>query len=136
MSKTIAARVDGRRFWIWVFTSESDTLIVIRRSRDKRVLEEALGRGYRGVIVCDRWRSYPNFTDRIQRCWAHLLREAKNHGEHVEEAGPFSEALHRLYDRVKVWAVDKPPPKVAEGLASEAGLLPAMDRRLSAPRRA
>jgi hypothetical protein len=31
----------------------------------------------REVIVCDGWRVYPNFTGRIQRCWAHLLGEAK-----------------------------------------------------------
>ncbi|MFH0849777.1 MAG: IS66 family transposase, partial [Candidatus Bathyarchaeota archaeon] len=114
------ARVDGRRYWIWVFTTLTDTLIVIRRSRGKRVLEEVLGKGYRGVIVCDGWRSYPCFTDLIQRCWAHLLREAEYLAEHVDEAKPFSEALHRLYGGLRCWAVDKPPPEEAAGLAGEA----------------
>jgi transposase len=113
------ARVDGRRYWIWVFTTETDTLIVVRKSRGKRVLKEVLGEGFTGVIVCDGWRSYPGFTDLIQRCWAHLLREADCLAENVEEAGPLAEALHRLYDRVKIWAVDKPPPEVAALLALE-----------------
>jgi hypothetical protein len=67
-------RVDGVRGWIWVFTTRRETLFVIRRSRGKKVLKEALGGDYKGVVVCDRWRSYPNYTSRIQRCWAHFLR--------------------------------------------------------------
>ena len=113
-------RVDGRRYWIWVFTTETDVLIVIRKSRGKKVLEEVLGMDFDGVIVCDGWSSYPGFTDLIQRCWAHLLREADCLAEHVEEAKPLAEALHRLYDRVKVWAVDKPPPEEAVRLTGEA----------------
>ena len=114
------ARVDGRRFWIWVFTTETDVLIVVRKSRGKRVLEEVLGKDFRGVIVCDGWRSYPCFTDLIQRCWAHLLREARYLAEHVDEAKPFSEALHRMYGELCCWAVDKPPPEMAALLAGEA----------------
>jgi transposase len=114
------ARVDGRRYWIWVFTTSTDTLIVVRRSRGKRVLEEVLGKGYRGVIVCDGWKSYPNYTDRIQRCWAHLLREARYLAEHVDEAKPLSEALHRLYGGLSCWAVGKPPPERAALLAAGA----------------
>jgi transposase len=114
------ARVDGRRHWIWVFATLTDTLIVVRKRRGKKVLEEVLGKGFKGIIVCDGWKSYPNFTDRIQRCWAHLLREASNLAEHVEEAGPFSEALHGLYRRLNVPPEDKPPPDEAAGLAEEA----------------
>jgi transposase len=69
---------------------------------------------------CDGWSSYPGFTDRIQRCWAHLLREARSLAEHVEAAKPLSEALHRLYGGLRCWALDKPPPEMAEGLAEEA----------------
>ena len=113
-------RVDGRRYWIWVFTTQTDVLIVIRKSRGKKVLEEVLGMDFDGVIVCDGWRSYPCFTDLIQRCWAHLLREADWLAEHVDEARPLAEALHRLYGGLRCWATDKPPPGVAEGLAGEA----------------
>jgi hypothetical protein len=75
------------------------------------------------VVVCDGWRSYPNFTGRIQRCWAHLLREAKGLAEHVEEAGPLSEELHGLYRRLNVPPMDRPPPDEAERLAEEARAL-------------
>jgi len=114
------ARMDGRRHWIWVFATLTDTLIVVRKSRGKKVLEEVLGKNFKGVIVCDGWRSYPNYTDRIQRCWAHMLREASGLAEHVDEAMPLSEGLHRLYGGLRCWAVDKPPPEEAAGLAGEA----------------
>ena len=108
--------LDGAKAWIWVFTTPSDTLIVIRRSRGGKVLREVLGSGYRGVVVCDGWRSYPCFTSRIQRCWAHLLREACYLAEHEEEARPLSDGLHSLYRRV-VSFTDRPPPV---GLVEEA----------------
>ena len=113
-------RVDGRRYWIWVFTTETDTLLVVRRSRGKKVLKEVLGKRFKGVIVCDGWKSYPSFTDLIQRCWAHLLREADWLAEHVEEARPLAEALHWIYDGLCCWSVDKPPPEAAALLAWEA----------------
>jgi hypothetical protein len=92
---------------------------VIRKSRGKRVLKEVLGKDYGGVIVCDGWSSYPNYTDLIQRCWAHLLREAEYLAEHVEEAKHLSDALHCMYGGLRRWAVDKPPPEAAEALAEE-----------------
>ena len=113
-------KVDGVKHWLWCFTTETDTLAAIRKSRGKGVLEEILGEDFDGFIVCDGLKSYPSFTDRIQRDWAHLLREARYLAEHVEEAGPLSEALHRLYDGIKVWAVDKPPPEEAALIAGEA----------------
>jgi len=108
--------VDGVRGWIWVFTTPSETLFVIRRSRGKKVLREVLGGDYKGVVVCDGWRSYPNYTERLQRCWAHLLREARYLAEHVGEAVALSEGLHALYRRVSVPPGDRPPP----GLVVEA----------------
>jgi transposase len=108
--------VDGVRGWIWVFTTPSETLFAVRKSRGKKVLREVLGGDYRGVVVCDGWRSYPNYTERLQRCWAHLLREARYLAEHVEEAAALSEGLHALYGRVSVSPGDRPPP----GLVGEA----------------
>ena len=84
--------------------------MAVRKSRGKKVLTEILGEGFDGVIVCDGWRVYPSYTDRIQRCWAHLLREAEYLAERHGEAGPLSKALHGLYGGLRRWAVDKPPP--------------------------
>jgi len=114
------AKVDGALHWTWAFTTGRETLVAVRKTRGSKVLEEILGKGFEGVIVCDGWKAYPSFTELIQRCWAHLLREADCLGEHVEEAKPLAEALHRLYDGLSCWAVDKPPPEAGERLAGEA----------------
>jgi transposase-like protein len=113
-------KVDGGRYWIWAFTTMAETLVSIRKSRGKKVLKEVLGEGFEGVVVCDGWRSYPSFTDRIQRCWAHLLREARCLAEQVEEARPLSEALHGIYRRFNVPPMDRPPPEEAMRLVEEA----------------
>jgi transposase-like protein len=117
------AKVDGARHWTWAFTTGRETLVAVRKSRGKKVLTEILGEGFDGVIVCDGWRAYPSYTDRIQRCWAHLLREVEYLAERIDEAGPLSEALHGLYGGLSRWAVDKPPPEEGERLAGEARAL-------------
>ncbi len=102
-------RVNGDKYWIWGFTTETDTLVVIRHSRGKNVLKEVLGK-FKGIIVCDGLKSYSNFTTNIQRCWAHILREAKFVAEkEQEEAEGLCRGLHRLYGRL-VDAVAKDPP--------------------------
>jgi len=114
------AKVDGVLYWMWVFTTGYDTLMVVRKSRGKKVLMEVLGEAFDGVIVCDGWRAYPSYTGRIQRCWAHLLREARYLAERNDEAVSLSEELHMLYRRFNVAPLDRPPPWEAERLACEA----------------
>ncbi len=53
-------RVGGEKYWIWVFTTEHDTLVVLRHSRGKKVLKEVLGKRFPGIIVCDGHKSYSN----------------------------------------------------------------------------
>ena len=71
-------KVDGKKWWIWTFVTKTDTFYVIRCSRGKKVLLEVLGEKFAGYVGCDGWGSYPAFTGKLQRCWAHLLREAKD----------------------------------------------------------
>jgi hypothetical protein len=112
--------VDGRKCWLWCFTTDIDTLVVVRRTRGKRVIEEVLGKDFQGTIVCDGWRSYPSFTPRLQRCWSHLLRETKYCAEQVSEAETLSKALHGLYGDLKASLEDDPPPEERARIASNA----------------
>jgi transposase len=105
-------KVNGKKYWLWVFVMESDTFIVIRKSRGMKVLIEILTRKYRGIIVCDGWKSYPNFTSRIQRCWAHLLRELEHLAEHVEEAIHLDRSMHKLYNKLVKFVEKEPPPEL------------------------
>jgi len=71
-------RVLGCNWWVWAFRSETDLLLVIRKSRGNNVLEEILGKDYAGIVVCDCWRAYDFLCNAtLQRCWAHLLRKSK-----------------------------------------------------------
>lgn len=102
-------KVDGKRHWLWGFVSPTATLCAIRRSRGRKVLREIVGDAFSGIITCDGWRPYANFTDKLQRCWSHILREADYVAERYAEARPFAKALHRLYGRLTA-ALAKGPP--------------------------
>lgn len=108
--------VQGENHWIWVFTTPSEAFFVIRKSRGMKVLLEVLNRRFNGIIVCDGWKSYSGFTNRIQRCWAHLLRESKNLAEKIPEAAPIHEVLRGLYDQLIDALNSDPPPKVRKVL--------------------
>lgn len=104
--------VQGKKHWIWVFTTPSETFVVIRRSRGMKVLLEVLGRRFKGIIVCDGWKSYAKFTKHIQRCWAHLLRESKDLALKVPETVPIHEALKCIYEQLTDALKNNPPPEV------------------------
>ena len=107
-------RVDGLNFYLWVFTTKKFTLYVIRKIRGKGVIEEVLGKNYKGIIGCDGWASYSSYTDKIQRCWAHLLREARYLAEQFDSAKSLYHGLKGIYEGAKSM---KPPSK--DGLILE-----------------
>ena len=109
-------RVQGEKHWIWTFSTLSETFFVIRKSRGMKVLLEVLTRRFRGIIVCDGWVPYARFTKRLQRCWAHLLRESKDIAEKYEEAIPLHNALKELYDILTNALENDPPPKIRKKL--------------------
>ena len=93
-------KVGGVKYWLWAFCTPTETLVVIRPSRSKKVLREVVGTEFTGLIVCDGWKTYSNFTDKLQRCWAHVLRESKNASEFEDEAVPLHKALKKLFRRL------------------------------------
>jgi transposase len=108
--------VQGEKHWIWAFTTPSETFFVIRKSRGTKVLVEVLTRRFKGIIVCDGWRPYTKFTKRLQRCWAHLLRESKDLAETFEEAIPLHKALKEIYESLIKALENDPPPEVRMNL--------------------
>ena len=108
--------VQGERHWIWTFSTPSESFFVIRKSRGMKVLMEVLTRRFKGIIVCDGWKPYARFTKRIQRCWAHLLRESKDMAEKFEEAIPLHNALKELYEILTEALENDPPPEVRKTL--------------------
>ena len=86
----------GVRIWIWVFLNPltGETLYLLRPSRGRDVLEEVLGSGWKGTIVCDGHRSYSSYH--IQRCWAHLIRKLRDLSYKNPDNADVAAALRRL----------------------------------------
>ena len=101
----------GKNWWVWVFRSETDKLLVIRHSRGNNVLEEILGKNYAGIVHCDCWRAYDFLTNAaLQRCWAHLLRKSAE--LNVTIAGRhFHDKLSTLFDDIKAFNKKNPTMK-------------------------
>ncbi|CCC40367.1 IS66-like element ISHwa10 family transposase [Haloquadratum walsbyi] len=88
---------DGEQAWIWTFTTEEHTLYAVRESRGSDVPAEVLGEDFAGTVVCDGWTAYPAFSSNLQRCWAHILREAEDAADKQVEGEPIYRALKQLY---------------------------------------
>lgn len=101
-------KVNGITYWLWTFVTEKETLFVIRKSRAKKVIEEILGTNFSGTICCDGWKAYAQYTSNLQRCWAHLLREAKHLAERYSEFEGFYQAFKNMFEKIKA-AREKPP---------------------------
>ena len=88
---------DGEQAWIWTFTTENHTQYAVRESRGSDVPVEVLGEDFAGTVICDGWMAYPAFSDNLQRCWAHILREAEDVAEKQPEGKPIYDSLKQLY---------------------------------------
>src|SRR6056297_2500166 len=88
---------DGEQAWIWTFKTAQHTLYAVRESRGSDVPAEVLGEDFAGTVVCDGWTAYPAFSSNLQRCWAHILREAEDAAEKQVEGEPIYRALTQLY---------------------------------------
>lgn len=93
-------RVSGRTYFVWIFTTPDKTLYVIRPTRGKSVPKEILG-DYQGIVITDGYKIYPQFGSAQQRCWAHLLREAKELTENHETAKGLYQGLKNLFEKLK-----------------------------------
>ena len=71
------ARVNGKKFWAWVWQTAKYTFITVSASRGKKVIEHFFPEGFKNaVLVSDRWVSHINtYAKGHQLCMAHLLRE-------------------------------------------------------------
>lgn len=83
-------RIDGENRWLWTFVSDEAALYYTSKNRGKKVVIKVLGEDYDGVTVQDFYPSYDGAPGRKQKCWAHILRDAR---ELVEKKKPPPEAL-------------------------------------------
>jgi len=105
--------LNGKRIWCWIFATDSDVLFVIRDSRGSGVPMRILGKDYSGTVVCDCFSAYDLLKKRlpkakIQKCWAHLLRESKRCSQESEEGKALHSELKAFFRRMKAFLLTKP----------------------------
>ena len=99
--------VNGINWWLWIFrTDTNELLVVIRKSRGKKVLEEILGKEPEGVNGSDGWRAYSWM--KLQRCWAHLLRVVDACIDVSDNGKRLSEDIHSCFKKLREF-LDKDP---------------------------
>jgi hypothetical protein len=69
--------VGGPGWWLWVFTTATDTVYHVDRGRGSQVVEDLLGGEYAGMLVSDCLSSYNPADCRKHKCIAHHLRAIK-----------------------------------------------------------
>ncbi len=74
------------------------------KSRSKKVVAEILGEEYNGVTVQDFYPSYDQAPGLKQKCWSHLIRDARDLAEKKKpppEAKDFYEGLQQIFKDAK-----------------------------------
>jgi transposase len=104
-------KIQGKTNWLWIFRSRNNVFFVIRKERNRNVLDEILGYHYNGIIICDGLSAYEEYTKYLQRCWAHILRETKEMAEKYDDAKPMHNWMKDLFAIVKSASVKDPPKK-------------------------
>jgi regulator of replication initiation timing len=97
-------RVNDMNRWLWVFISNEAMLYYTSKSRSKKVVIEILGDGYDGVTVQDFYPSYDKAPGMKQKCWSHLITDAKDMTEKKKPppgAKEFLEGLQQIYKDAK-----------------------------------
>ncbi len=95
-------RNGGNNEWLWSFSNEQVSVFSIHPSRAQKVVEEVLGKTYRGVLISDFYCGYNRIICEKQKCWTHLLRELhvlKEKHPKNREVWYFSERLKRFFKR-------------------------------------
>lgn len=97
-------RIEAGNRWLWVFINKEAVLYHTSRNRGKKVVIEILGEDYSGVTVQDFYPSYDGAPGRKQKCWAHLLRDARELAEKKEPppmAKEFYQELQEIFHEAK-----------------------------------
>ena len=89
--------VNGKLYWVWTILNpqNEETYYAVRNSRGADVLKELLPE-WNGTVICDGWSPYGIF-EKMQRCWAHIIREAR----HMSEKNPDDRDARRVLESLR-----------------------------------
>lgn len=94
--------------------TDEEVLYHLADNRGSDVLESVLGDAFDedAVLGCDGWSAYNCFHSLLQRCWAHLLREAEYVAARNAEGEALSEELHAIFEEATEF-VERYPSQAA-----------------------
>lgn len=88
-------RQDGQNRYVWVVSTPRARYFEIgRRTNDQ--IDAILGAGFAGVLVTDFYSAYAHFAGEKQRCWAHVLREARELADQHPDDAALARWVRRL----------------------------------------
>lgn len=98
-------RRDGANGYVWGVFTKSIAIFSAQMSRARSCITTLIP-NYPGVLVSDGYNAYNDFALR-QRCWAHLLREAKEYADNDEIKVQYKR-LKMLYEHLKKLKAEPP----------------------------
>lgn len=100
-------RKKGRNFWLWTFISEEIALFKIAKSRGHNVPKRIIGKDYDGIVTSDGHSAYNKLEDvtkcRQQKCWVHILRNAKKLAKAHKEGKYIHRKLKEIFKEAKLY---------------------------------
>lgn len=104
-------REDGVNGYLWTFSTPTLRYFEYQHSRSGQVPLDVLGENFAGVVTCDFYAAYNRLGAVLQRCWAHLLGDAKDlaklNGDRPEVAA-WEQSLKALYREATDFHHDDP----------------------------
>jgi len=71
-------RIDGDNAWLWKFSNKKICLTHTDLSRGQKVVEDMLGKEYKGTLISDFLSAYNKIAAKAkQKCLVHILRDLK-----------------------------------------------------------
>ena len=101
-SDETAAKVNGKKWWIWVWQNVRNTFIAAAESRGSQAIAAEFSEGLpNSVLISDRWAAQLKMASNgNQLCLAHLLRDVRYLAELEKEefAEEFKQLLVKVFD--------------------------------------
>ncbi len=115
--------INGKRGWSWVARHQDLFYYFLSDSRGRDVLKKYFAE-FKGVCICDGWPPYGLFKI-IQRCWAHILREAKYVWIQLETeySKEFYDKIQKLFARITAKEITKPNRRLYNSAIKELDLI-------------
>lgn len=109
-SDETGAKVNGKKWWIWVWQNITTTFIIASDNRGYKTIETFFAQGFvNATLISDRWAAQlKTFTKGKQICLAHLLRELVYliESEKNEFSTEFKTLIGTVFDLKKQQLVD------------------------------